>query len=122
MPRKLLLATSVVLLLSFGAVASAAPIKVSTNNEFSTKETSWTVTLKVGETNQLPYGRNYKYYPYPNGGRPCFKSKKYRTRNSIKESVFTRRGAGWWGWNCARRSQRYWGNFYCYYRLNKSLK
>ncbi|MFD3273552.1 hypothetical protein ACE3MS_25985 [Paenibacillus dendritiformis] len=35
MPRKLLLATSVVLLLSFGAVASAAPIKVSTNNEFS---------------------------------------------------------------------------------------
>jgi uncharacterized protein YycO len=73
LPRKLLLATSVLLLLSFGAVVSAAPLNVSTTNEFSTKEISWTVTLKVGETYQLPYGRNYKYYPYPNGGSPHFK-------------------------------------------------
>lgn len=120
--EKILLATSVVLLLSFGAVASAAPIKVPTNNEFSTKETSWTVTLKVGETYQLPYGRNYKYYPYQNGGSPYFKVSRYRTRNSIKESVFTRRGAGWWGWELCKKESKILGKFLLLLQIKSVIK
>lgn len=65
--KKLLLATSMVLLFSVSAgVASAAE---STVTSAATKAIEYTITLKVGESYQLgynpTYGRNYTYYIAP---------------------------------------------------------
>ncbi|MGG4344943.1 hypothetical protein [Paenibacillus lautus] len=67
--KKTILTISAALLLTTGVgVASAAPIKSpttpTTTADFST-QASWTVTLKVGETYQLPYGKNYMYSAFP---------------------------------------------------------
>ncbi|WP_179032887.1 hypothetical protein [Paenibacillus kribbensis] len=66
--KKLLMAASMVLLLSLSAgIASAAESTVAPT---ASKVLTYTVTLKVGQTYQLgynpSYGRHYTYYISPN--------------------------------------------------------
>lgn len=73
MKKSLLIGAAILTLSLSSGVASAAESAVTptvTVNDFSTQSISYTITLKVGETYQLPSGRNYKYYPsqYQDGG------------------------------------------------------
>ncbi|WP_141694982.1 hypothetical protein [Paenibacillus kribbensis] len=64
--KKLLLAASMVLLLSLSAgVVNASAASSSTpapQKEVFAKYPIYTITLKVGQTYQLPYAYGYKYY------------------------------------------------------------
>lgn len=71
--KKVLLTASALLLLSLStgiASASDATIKPVAKADVTIQMLTYQVKLKVGETYQLPYGRNYKYYPsqYSEGG------------------------------------------------------
>ncbi|GGH45842.1 hypothetical protein GCM10008014_08130 [Paenibacillus silvae] len=68
--KKVLLASSALLLFSLSAgIASAAeaPIQSVTKTSISAKLLTYQIKLRVGETYQLPYGRNYIYVPYQGG-------------------------------------------------------
>ncbi|AHC22701.1 hypothetical protein [Paenibacillus polymyxa] len=90
--KKILLASSAVLLFSLGAgVASAAdtPIQAAVKANASTDLLTYQVTLKVGETYQLPYGRNYKYskYQYASDG-PYFSVSSSGLVTALKNPYF----------------------------------
>ncbi|MEI2283228.1 hypothetical protein [Paenibacillus polysaccharolyticus] len=71
--KGIILTASAALLLSLNtgiATASDTTLKPATVADVSIQTLTYQITLKVGETYQLPYGRNYKYYPsqYSVGG------------------------------------------------------